>query len=487
MFLGIDVGTSSVKAVIIDDGGQLVDTYNADLPISRPKPLWSEQDPDDWWKAVNIAILGLGSAHRRHIKSIGLTGQMHGATLVDANGKPLRPAILWNDGRSHLECHELQETQADFINRGGNLVMPGFTAPKLAWVRKNEADIFAQIYKVLLPKDYIRFCMSGDFASDMSDSAGTLWMDVKARTWHEPLLNACGLQKENMPKLYEGIEQTGLLRREIANDWGMDQVTIVAGGGDNAAGAIGAGVVNNGDALMSLGTSGVIFVASSHYKSNPSRAAHAFCHALPDRWHLMSVMLSAASCMDWAMGVTGINSAGALIDAAQNESHIGCKINFLPYLSGERTPHNNPHASGVLFGLDHDTSAADIAQSVLEGVAFGMADGLTALCDAGVNVDHISVIGGGSQSYYWGQILAAALQRPLVYRDGAATGPAFGAARLARHAIQGGSFEKSFAPPAVIKVIEPETSIIENLAAKKAQFSRLYSLLETEFTGVPNV
>lgn len=486
MYLGIDIGTSSVKAVIIDDKGLLIESHSVDLAISRPQPLWSEQNPEDWWTSADMAVKGLSISNRRNVQSIGLTGQMHGATLLDQNLEPLRPAILWNDGRSFLECSELQESQSDFMDRGGNLVMPGFTAPKLQWVRKNEPALFAKVAKVLLPKDYIRLRMSGELASDMSDSAGTLWMDVKARDWHDPLLDACGLSRDHMPNLYEGIQQTGNLRPEIANDWGMGRVPIIAGGGDNAAGAIGAGVVNDGDALMSLGTSGVIFVASNDYRSNPSLAAHAFCHAVPDRWHLMSVMLSAASCLDWAMKVTGIADAGQLIACAQSDSGIGCTASFLPYLSGERSPHNNPYASGVLFGLNHDAGAGEIAQSVLEGVAFGMADGFDSLLQTGVNVDQISVIGGGSQSHYWGQILAAALNRPLVYREGAASGPAFGAARLARHAIVGGSFDTSFAPPTVTEVIEPRSEIIEKLAAKKAQFSRLYKLLQSEFTGEAN-
>lgn len=486
MYLGIDIGTSSVKAVIIDDENLLIETHSTDLAISRPHPLWSEQNPDDWWSATNIAVKGLSAANLQKVQSIGLTGQMHGATLLDHDLRPLRPAILWNDGRSYLECTQLQDSQSDFIDRGGNLVMPGFTAPKLQWVRNNEPDIFRKISKILLPKDYIRLCMSGELASDMSDAAGTLWMDVKARDWHDPLLDACGLNRGHMPKLYEGIQQTGTLRQKVANDWGMQSVPIIAGGGDNAAGAIGAGVVNDGDALMSLGTSGVIFVASNHYRSNPSLAAHAFCHALPDRWHLMSVMLSAASSLDWAMKVTGISDAAQLIARAKSDSNIGCATSFLPYLSGERTPHNNPHASGVLFGLNHDAGAGEIAQAVLEGVAFGMADGFNALLDAGVNVDHISVIGGGSQSNYWGQILASALNRPLVYRDGAATGPAYGAARLARYAIVGGLFETSFAPPAIVNIIEPQSEIIEKLSNKKAQYPRIYRALQSEFSGEAN-
>lgn len=481
MYLGIDIGTSSVKAVLINDRGDLVESNSVSLPISRQHPLWSEQNPADWWTATQAAVGGLSAVNREKVQAIGLTGQMHGATLIDSNDDPLRPAILWNDGRSHIECSELQDSQSDFISKGANLVMPGFTAPKLAWVRKHEADIFSKIDKVLLPKDYVRLVMSGEYASDMSDSAGTLWMDVENRTWHAPLLDACGLNEGHMPRLYEGTEETGQLKADIANEWGMKTVPIIAGGGDNAAGAIGSGVINDGDALMSLGTSGVIFTASNIFRSNPKSAVHAFCHAMPERWHLMSVMLSAASCIDWAMGITGMTDAKTFIDRAQQDSQIACDVDFLPYLSGERTPHNDPHASGLLFGLNHDSDAADIAQSVLEGVAFGMAEGFRALLSAGVSVDNISVIGGGSQSSYWGRILAAALNRPLIYRDGSEAGPAFGAARLARYSVIGGAYSEGFAPSAIVNSIEPKQDDIEKLTPKMARFSRLYSALSPEY------
>lgn len=483
MYLGIDIGTSSVKAVLMDGAGGVVDTASADLPISRPRPLWSEQKPADWWTATNMAVAGLSVKHRHGVKAIGLSGQMHGATLLDKALNPLRPAILWNDGRSLAEASALQEKEPDFVGKGGNLVMPGFTAPKLEWVRRHEPEIFAKVAKVLLPKDYVRLRMTGELASDMSDSAGTLWMDVANRKWHEPLLEACGLSVDHMPSLHEGVEETGILRQEAAEAWGMDRVPVVAGGGDNAAGAVGAGIVDEGDALLSLGTSGVIFVAGSTFRSNPQSAAHAFCHALPGRWHLMSVMLSAASCVDWACQATGTPSAEQMIRLAEQDAGLACKEVFLPYLSGERTPHNNPYASGVLFGLDHDSSKGRIAQAVLEGVAFGMADGFDALLDSGIDVHSISVIGGGSQSAYWGRILAAVLERPLVYRDGAATGPALGAARLARYSQLKGSFDEAFAAPRAINVIEPHDPDIDRLQEKRVTFTRLYQALVGEFTG----
>jgi len=474
VFLGVDIGTSSVKATLIDESGLPVEVAQAELPISRPAPLWSEQNPSDWWTATNMAVAKLDVDRRHAVKAIGLSGQMHGATLLDESLKPLRPAILWNDGRSYQECAELQENTPEFVTEGGNLVMPGFTAPKLGWVRRHEPEVFARLAKVLLPKDYVRLRMTGDLASDMSDSSGTLWMDVANRRWSPTLLDATGLDERHMPLLYEGHEATGKLRAEAAEAWGMSRVPVIAGGGDNAAGAVGVGVTDEGDTLLSLGTSGVIFVAGKTYRSNPESAAHAFCHALPGRWHMMSVMLSAASCLDWAVRLTGLRDTAELIQRAEADAGLGIREIFLPYLSGERTPHNNPHAAGILFGLTHDSGAAQIGQAVLEGVAFGMADGLEALIASGVSIHQISVIGGGAQSLYWGRILSAALNRPMVYRDGAATGPAFGAARLARFHIQGGAIDDMFTPPKVLDIVEPRDGDIEKILPKYEKFTALY-------------
>ena len=481
MFLGVDVGTSSVKAILIDDDGTPVSEGAAPLNVSRPNPLWSEQNPSDWWAATNMAIAQLDITKRAHVRAVGLSGQMHGATLLDAEDNPLRPAILWNDGRSHAECEELAAREPGFMSVGGNLVMPGFTAPKLAWVRRHEPDLFAQIQTVLLPKDYVRLRMTGERASDMSDSAGTLWLDVAEREWSERLLAACELTKQQMPALFEGPEVTGRLRAEAAEAWGMERVPVVAGGGDNAAGAAGVGVIADGEALLSLGTSGVIFLATSDFRPYVDSAVHAFCHALPGRWHQMSVMLSAASCLDWAAALTGQASPGDLIELAQTGGRIGISETFLPYLSGERTPHNNPHASGVLFGLGYDSDPAAIGQAVLEGVAHGLSDGLAAIEAPGSKAQTISVIGGGSRSLYWGRVIAAAMNRPLIYRDGAAAGPALGAARLARFGLDGGAIDDVFASPHVLEIIEPHEDDVEAMAHKRARHTSLYRRLTPEF------
>ena len=476
MFLGIDIGTSGVKAVIVAPSGALVAQATASLSVSRPAPLWSEQDADDWWAATEAAVLALDPSLRGAVLGIGLAGQMHGATLLGANDRPLRPAILWNDGRSFAECAELEREEPRSRTITGNIAMPGFTAPMLAWVRKHEPEVFAQIRSVLLPKDYVRLRMTGDKASDMADSAGTLWLDVAGRRWSAAMLAACNLDESQMPRLYEGTETTGTLRAAVAARWGMAQVPGAAGGGDNAAGAVGVGVIGDGDALLSLGTSGVLFVATREFRPNPARAVHAFCHALPGMWHQMSVHLSAASCIDWAARLAGCGVPEILAMAEQAGPAAGPEL-FLPYLSGERTPHNDPHVRGAFLGLGHETDPGRMAAAVLEGVAFAHADGLAALREAGTKISALSVIGGGARSGYWGRIIAASLGVSLVYLEGGEVGPALGAARLAQVAVTGASVAEVCTRPPVSHVIEPDAELAEALAPKLARFRAAYPLI----------
>ncbi len=481
MYLGIDIGTSAVKAVLVDESGAVVEIASAPLNVSRPHALWSEQDPTDWWAATNSAVSDLDLTRRHAVKAIGLSGQMHGATLLGADKRALRPAILWNDGRSADQCAALEASLPDLGQITGNRAMPGFTAPKLQWVRENEPDIFAQVKTVLLPKDYVRLRMTGELASDMSDSAGTLWMDVAARDWSDPMLAATGLDRSHMPKLFEGNEFTGELRAELAEAWGMGRVPVVAGGGDNAAGAVGVGVVRAGDAFLSLGTSGVLFLANAAYSPNPAGGVHSFCHALPNKWHQMSVILSAASCVDWAVKLTGQKDAASMFAAIEARGRPADTEIFLPYLSGERTPHNDPHAKGVLFGVTHETDAASLGQAVLEGVAFAFRDGMDALTDSGATLETITVIGGGARSNYWGKILASALGRPLVYRDGGEVGPAYGAARLAQLADTGSSIEAVCTAPAILHVADPDEALVELFAERISKFRSLYQNLKSAF------
>ncbi len=472
MFLGIDIGTSGVKAIVLDRRGALRGQGLAPLSVSRPQHLWSEQDPEHWWQATAAAVLSIDPALRSAVRGIGLAGQMHGATLLGVDDRPLRPAILWNDGRSFAECAELEATVPDLRMVTGNLAMPGFTAPKLLWVRRHEPKLFELIRTVLLPKDYVRLRMTGMAASDLSDSSGTLWLDVSERRWSETVLGACGLGVEHMPRLLEGTEVTGQLRREIAVLWGMDPVPVVAGGGDNAAGAAGVGVVRDGDALLSLGTSGVIFVATADFRPNPDGAVHAFCHCLPGLWHQMSVHLSAASCVDWAARLTGGDGPAGLFARAE-AAGSGPEL-FLPYLSGERTPHNDPHVRGAFLGLDHATDTGRLAQAVLEGVAFALTDGLDALRDAGTRVDALSVIGGGARSAYWGRLIASALDVSLVYREGGEVGPALGAAQLARVGVEGGDPRAVCAAPPISHVIEPDITLRARMQDKHHRFRAAY-------------
>lgn len=353
MYIGIDLGTSGVKAILLNEQGEVVASHTEKLTVSRPHPLWSEQDPEQWWLATDTAMKTLGAQHSlRDVKALGIAGQMHGATLLDKSLQVLRPAILWNDGRCAEECQLLEDKVSASRQITGNLMMPGFTAPKLLWVQRHEAAVFSQVDKVLLPKDYLRLRMTGELASDMSDAAGTMWLDVARRDWSDEMLAACDLSRDAMPALFEGSDVTGQLRPEVAQAWNMPPALVVGGGGDNAAGAVGVGMADAGQAMLSLGTSGVYFAVSEGFLSKPESAVHSFCHALPGRWHLMSVMLSAASCLDWAAKLTGLASVPALIAAAQTADESAGPVWFLPYLSGERTPHNNPQAKGVFFWPD---------------------------------------------------------------------------------------------------------------------------------------
>ncbi|MEQ5758297.1 xylulokinase [Proteus mirabilis] len=481
MYLGLDLGTSSVKAIIMNEQGDVVASHSIPLTLSRPHPQWSEQDPQAWWQATDKAIKQLSRTQpMEQIQAIGLSGQMHGAVLLDAQQNILRPAILWNDGRSVKQCLQLAKQYPQFKKITGNLVMPGFTAPKLQWVAENEAEIFWQIAHVLLPKDFLRWKMSGNFASDMSDAAGTLWLDMQKRDWSDELLAATGLSRCQMPTLFEGNQITGYLLPEIAKKWQMKQVPIIAGGGDNAAGAIGVGVYQPGQGMLSLGTSGVYFVVSEKFLQNSDNAVHSFCHALPHTWHLMSVILSAASCLDWVCQLTGISDVGAMFKEIEQQAHTDSSLLFLPYLSGERTPYNNADAKGVFWGLTHQHQRADLCRAVLEGVSFALRQGIEVADKAGQQADNITLIGGGARSEYWRQLLADITGKTLDYRQGDDIGPALGAARLAQLAINPAHLSQ-------IILSQPKlvTRHVPNLEKHKAYqdkynaFKKLYTLIET--------
>lgn len=481
MYLGIDLGTSGLKAALMDDAGNIIDTKSAALSVNSPNPLWSEQNPLDWWSAVESVIDQLSQSHIvSQIKAIGLSGQMHGATLLDEAGSVIRPAILWNDGRCQAECLEIEGVVSDSRRLTGNIMMPGFTAPKLLWVKNNEPKHFERIHKVLLPKDYLRFRLCGTFFSDMSDASGTMWMNTRERCWDESLLAACGLTKKHMPELVEGPQVTGTLLPELARKWGMDEIPIVAGAGDNAAGAIGVGLTEPGQGMISLGTSGVYFVVADQFSSFPEKAVHSFCHALPDRWHLMSVMLSAANCLDWfAKSVVG-KDVPAVLSLLENED--GPSENapfFLPYLSGERTPHNDPNASGAFIGLTHQHSTKDMAYAVLEGVCFAMADGVDAVHASGTSANDICLIGGGTKSAYWRQMMADILNLKLSYKQGGDVGPALGAARLAQlGTCENSQVQNVCGSPPLVDIHNPNAEHHQIYQRRRNLFVSLYPAIQ---------
>ncbi|MDO4430083.1 MAG: xylulokinase [Lonepinella koalarum] len=479
MYIGIDLGTSGVKVVLLDEEQHILATVQQPLSISRPQPLWSEQQPEDWWQATDRAMMALSQQQDlTAVKAIGLSGQMHGATLLDKADRILCPAILWNDGRSHLECEELEQIVPHSREITGNLMMPGFTAPKLKWVAKHQPALFSQVAKVLLPKDYLRLKMTGEYASDMSDASGTMWLDVAKRDWNEALLQACGLDRNNMPTLFEGCQVTGYLRAEIASQWKMKSVPVVAGGGDNAAGAIGIGLHKAGQAMLSLGTSGVYFVVSDSFTSNPQKAVHSFCHALPARWHLMSVILSAASAVDWVKNATQTPDIATLFQQIE-KSAVNSNAVFLPYLSGERTPHNDAYAKGVFWGLSHNDNATTMAKAVVEGVSFALAEGIDVLHETGVQAENIALIGGGAKSAYWRQLLADISGRTFEYRTGGDVGPALGAAKLAQIALHPNEDMTTFCQPLPLEAIyQPRENQTALYAEKRAKYAALYQRLK---------
>ncbi|MCG7392067.1 xylulokinase [Microvirga sp. ACRRW] len=483
-YLGIDVGTSAVKALIVDAQQRPVAEADIPLEVSRPRNLWSEQGPESWWQAIQAAIGQLRTqapAVFADVRGIGLSGQMHGAVLLDAHDKPLRPAILWNDGRSFQEADDLKSQHPDLSRLMGVIPMPGFTAPKLLWLARHEPEAFRNLRKVLLPKDYIRLKLTGSCVTDMSDAAGTWWLDEAARDWSDEALSATGLERAQMPDLVEGSAPSGTLRPEIAAEWGMRSDVVVAGGaGDAAAGAVGLGAIEDGSAFISLGTSGQLFVTTRHFSPAPEALVHSFCHAIPDRWFQMAAMLNGASCLAWAAGLLNADIA-TLLRQTEDAYRAPTSLLFLPYLAGERTPHNDPYARGVFFGLSPQTQQADLIQAVLEGVAFTFADAKACLEQAGTQLSYAGLIGGGSRSAFWARILANVLNIPLVRYQGSDKGPAFGAARLARLAATGEPPEAVCSPPAVLETIEPEPGLVEAYGPRIEDFRRLYRALRPEF------
>jgi xylulokinase len=483
-YLGLDIGTSSVKVLLVDADQKTVAEASPSLTVSRPQPLWSEQNPEDWVSGVEEGVAAVRKQAPQAfaaLAGIGLSGQMHGATLLDEAGKPLRPAILWNDGRSFAECAELKRRVPDVETITGNLVMPGFTAPKMLWVEKHESEIAKKTKRVLLPKDYVRLRLSGEAVSEMSDAAGTSWLNVRERKWDERLLAATGLSVSAMPRLVEGSEVSAHLSPAVAKAWGLEErkIPIAGGGGDNAASAIGVGATEAGEGFVSLGTSGVIFSVTDKYVSLPERTLHAFCHALPNRWHGMAVMLSAAASLAWIASILGKDEeVGALVASAQafaaSKANVAAAPVFLPYLSGERTPLNDAEATGMFAGLRASHGRDALVFAVMEGVAFSFADGVDVLDAAGARPVRPLLVGGGARSDFWGQMIADVTGLTIDVAKGAEAGAALGAARLGMLAAGAGTVRQVCPRPPVQRSFAPNAESAALHAPRLKRYRALY-------------
>jgi xylulokinase len=467
MYIGLDLGTSGLKGVVMNDEQSILAEAHASLTNERPFDGGSEQDPAAWLVAANTVMDALKSqVDLSAVRGIGLSGHMHGAVLLDAGDDVLRPCILWNDTRSAAQAATL-DADPKFRALTGNIVFPGFTAPKVVWVKHHEPDIFDKIAKVLLPKDYLRLYLTGEHVAEMSDAAGTSWLDTGARDWSDDLLAVTGLSRDHMARLVEGSDVSGVLRAELAQQWGLPSSCVIAGGGgDNAASAIGVGVVKAGQAFVSLGTSGVLFAANDGYQPDAKTAVHTFCHAVPNTWHQMGVILSATDALNWYGRFVGQ-------DAATLTSNLGAlqaptKTQFLPYLGGERTPLNSAHIRGAFTGLEHATDTAGGTRAVLEGVTYAIRDCRDALAKTGTKIDRLLAVGGGSQSHYWVEAIATALGTPVDLPVSGDFGGAFGAARLGQMAATGGGAALATAPK-THATIDPNSSLI---SAFDAGFSR---------------
>ncbi|HMV28838.1 MAG TPA: xylulokinase [Anaerolineales bacterium] len=437
-FLGIDTSTTSSKALLIDSNGVVIAVAAASHTLQTPKPLWSEQNPREWWDAVAASIksvLEKAGVSGERVVAVGLTGQMHGLVLLDENGSVLRPAILWNDQRTQSQCDEIHQVigKEKFIQITGNVALTGFTAPKILWVKENEPSVYARAKHVLLPKDYIRFCLTGEYAMDKADGAGTVLFDLKVRDWSDEVLAALGIPREWMPRTFEGTAFTGKVTEEAARLTGLKAGTpVAAGGGDQAAGAVGVGAVEPGIVGLTVGTSGVVFATTPSALIEPEGRLHAFCHAVPGMWHFMGVMLSAAGSLQWYRDTLAPNvSFDELVKEAESAPAGSEGLLFLPYLSGERTPYPDPLARGSFVGLTLRHTRAHMTRAVLEGVAFGLKDSFTLIQNAGLGkITQVRASGGGTKGALWRQILASALEAELVTVN-TSEGTAFGAALLA--------------------------------------------------------
>lgn len=477
--LGLDLGTSGLRGLLVDDAGRPIGATEAHYDVSHPHSGWSEQDPADWLRALESVISALRARHPAEfavLQGIGVAGHMHGATLLDKADQVIRPCILWNDTRSHVEAARL-DADPDFRRISGNIVFPGFTAPKLEWVRAHEPENHARVAHVLLPAAYLNLWLTGDHVADMSDSAGTSWLDVGARAWSETLLTKSHMRPDQMPRLVEGSAAAGQLRKDLAAAWGLTQPVMVAGGaGDNAAAACGIGAMAEGQGFVSLGTSGVLLAGRDGYHPAPETALHTFCHAVPGQWYQMGVMLSATDGLNWLSRITGPKPADLTAPLGEDLLPPG-PVRFLPYLSGERTPHNDSVIRASLTGLGANTTRDDLARAVLEGVAFGLRDSFEALKATGARIDRLMAIGGGARSTYWLKAIATALDVVLTLPAAGDFGAALGAARLGMVAAGMGSVADVMVAPPVTREIVPDAML-------RAAFDQDYAAFRAAYPAI---
>ena len=480
VFLGLDLGTSGLRALLVDETGATVGTSEAHYSVCHPHAGWSEQDPQHWLDAVATTVATLRKDHPdavAQLRGIGISGHMHGATLIDTKGAVLRPCILWNDTRSHAEA-ALLDAAPQVRALSGNIVFPGFTAPKCMWVAKHEPQVFALVAKVLLPKDYLSFWLTGRAVSEMSDAAGTSWLDVGARDWSDVLLNASGMRRDQMPDLVEGSQIAGTVDDARAAELGLPKgVQVVGGGGDNAAAACGVGALQEGQGFVSLGTSGVLLAARDSFVPMPASAVHTFCHAIPGTWYQMGVILAATDSLNWLSNILE-TPAGDLASAVGDQIGGPQQLRFLPYLSGERTPHNDSTIRGAFLGLDISTDRAALVRSVMEGVSFALRDSLEALKSTGAKLDRVLAIGGGARSTYWVELMATILNLPVDLPAQGEFGAALGAARLAICGVTGANPKEVMTQPIVKKTIQPRQDVLADYEAAYQKFHASYPVLK---------
>jgi len=477
MYAGIDIGTSAVK-VVCTDGVKILAAASADLDTSSPKPGWSEQHPDIWWQATCDALRQLGDKiNLSDVKAIGLSGQMHGAVLLDTDQRPIRPAILWNDSRAANACEQLRGAVQDIGQIAGVLPLPGFTAPKIMWLKQNEPENYNRIASILLPKDYVGLRLHSELATDTSDAAGTLWLDQAARAWSSEIAEAADVNTSWLPQIFDGHDIVGAVTPQAAAESGFRVgVSVVAGGGDAATGAVSLGATEPGRGFISLGTSGQLFVAGRAYKPNPERFVHAFAHTLPDRWYQMAAMLNGARPISWIGGQLGL-SAAEVVALAETVTTDRVPI-FLPYLTGERSPHGDPHIRACFFDLEDATTRAEICRSVVEAVAFCFADAAESFGDTLSNLSELAAIGGGSRSDLLLSLIATVTEKSIIRPDGADSGPAMGAAKLAACGGKTLCIADLGEHPPEIGAFEPEAT--PALLDRLHKFRSLYQTIRTE-------